>query len=96
MIYQHVNKRTKILPRAFAHIAHLCNQLNRVSAASSMPRFKSINFIKNLELSYFVKNCKFFVLGAKPPDPRISSGGWEFRPQAPNIHPIASFWLRAW
>ena len=30
MIYQHVNKRTKILPLATYHIAHLCNQFNHV------------------------------------------------------------------
>ena len=30
MIYQHVNKRAKILPLATFHIAHLCKQFNQV------------------------------------------------------------------
>ena len=44
MIYQLVNKSSKILPLAVSHIAHLCNQLNRGFALLIlMPRSKRIN-----------------------------------------------------
>ena len=50
----------------------------------SMPCFKSINFYRNPRIKLFLqKNANFFVLGVPPPDPRASSGGWGFRPQAP-------------
>ena len=35
MIYQHVNKRTEILPLATSHVAHLYNRLNHVFALDS-------------------------------------------------------------
>ena len=44
IIYQHLNKKTKILSLATSQIAHLCKQFNRVCPAISMPRFKSIIF----------------------------------------------------
>ena len=34
IIYQHLNKRTKILPLATSQIAHLCNQFNHVCTAN--------------------------------------------------------------
>ena len=34
IIYQHLNKRTKILPLTTSQIAHLCNQFNHVSNAN--------------------------------------------------------------
>ena len=34
IIYQHLNKRTKILPLATSQIAHLCNQFNHVRTAN--------------------------------------------------------------
>ena len=34
IIYQHLNKRTKILPSATTQIAHLCNQFNHVYTAN--------------------------------------------------------------
>ena len=34
IIYQHRNKRTKILPLATSQIAHLCNQFNHVCTAN--------------------------------------------------------------
>ena len=39
MIYQHVNERTKILPLATSHIAHLCNQFNHVCSANFYAMF---------------------------------------------------------
>ena len=48
MIYQHVNKRAKILPLATFHIAHLCKQFNQfkqlIALPISKPRLKSIIF----------------------------------------------------
>ena len=34
MIYQHLNKRTKILPLATTQIARLCNQFDHVYTAN--------------------------------------------------------------
>ena len=34
IIYQHLNKRTNILPLATSQIAHLCNQFNHVCTAN--------------------------------------------------------------
>ena len=45
MIYKHVNKGTAMLLLATPHIAHICNQLNHVALAISMPRLKSIIFL---------------------------------------------------
>ena len=39
MIYQHLNKRTKILPLTTSQIAHLCNQFNYVSTANFYASF---------------------------------------------------------
>ena len=47
IIYQHLNKRTKILPLATFQIAHLCNQLIMFALPISMQRFKSIIFYQN-------------------------------------------------
>ena len=68
MIYQHVSKKTKILPLATSHIAHLCNLFNHVCTTISMPYFKSINFYQNIpKIFSFCKKCKIFgVLGAPP------------------------------
>ena len=40
MFYQHVNKRTKILPLAISHIARLCNQFNHVCTTNFHATFK--------------------------------------------------------
>ena len=62
MIYQHLNKRTKILPSATSHIAHLHNQFNYGMFAQpiSMPRFKSIIFDQNRPKTklFLQKNAK--------------------------------------
>ena len=39
MIYQHVNKKAKILPLATFHIAHLCKQFNQVCTANFYATF---------------------------------------------------------
>ena len=75
MIYQHVNKRAKILPLATFHIAHLCKYSIRFALPISMPRFKSISFYQNspkmkLFLKKKMQNCQ--ELGAPPPDHRAS------------------------
>ena len=52
----------------------------------SMPRFKSIIFIKiALKLIYICEKKQIFrALGALPPDP-CASGSWGLRPQTPTI-----------
>ena len=78
MIYQLVNKRTKILAIVIFHKAHLCNWYNRGFALLIfMPRFNSINFYQNKPnwlLSYFYqKKQTFRALGLRPqvPVPRV-------------------------
>ena len=44
VIYQHVNKKTTRVSLATSHIAHKCNQLNRVTLPISMLRFKNTIF----------------------------------------------------
>ena len=39
IIYQHLNKRTKILPLATVQVAHLCNQFNHVCTANIYATF---------------------------------------------------------
>ena len=56
MIYQHVNKITKILPLATSHIAHSRNQFNLLALPISMPRFKS-NFYQ--KFSFYQNSPKF-------------------------------------
>ena len=81
IIYQHVNKRAKILPLATFHIAHLCKQFNQfkqvIALPISMPRFKSIIFHQySPEIKLFFKKMQNFqALGAPPPNPR-ASGAW--------------------
>ena len=80
MIYQHLNKRTKILPLTTSQIAHLCNQFNHVSTANFYASFQKCYFFKVRKLSYFCKKMQNFRafgappqclqrLGASPPDP---------------------------
>ena len=73
MNYQLVNKRTKTLPLATSHIAHLCKQFNHAFALLiSMQRFKSINFYQNRPKGFFAKKKiqNFRAQGAPPPDLR--------------------------
>ena len=62
MIYQHPNKRTKILPLTTSHIGHLCNQLNHVCTANFYyAAFQKHYFIKlALTLHYFCKKMQNF------------------------------------
>ena len=39
VIYQHLNKRTKILPLGTFQVAHLCNQFNHVCTANIYTTF---------------------------------------------------------
>ena len=63
-----------MLSLATSHIAHYCNQLNHDALPISMPRFKSIIFIKiALKLSYFCKKMQSFrALVAPPQTPKTS------------------------
>ena len=94
MIYQHVNKITKILPLTIFHITHLCNQFNHVYTANFLPRFKSHDFcINSFKIRLFLKKKQNFQgVGALPPDPR-ACGGWGFAPRPSKQPPIANFWL---
>ena len=71
MIYQHVNKRAKILPLATFHIAHLCSSLITFALPISMPRFKSIIFCQySPKIKLFLKkNAKFSSAGGSAPKP---------------------------
>ena len=81
MSYQLVNRRTKILPLATSHIAHLRNQFNHVFALLiSLPSFTSINFYQNSpKINIFLQNIQNFR----------ASGASE-------TAPIADFWLWVW
>ena len=96
IIYQNLNKSTKILSLATSQIAHFATSLIMFTRPISMPRFKSIIFFIKiaLKLSYFckkmqifrAKKCKFFVSPA--------AGGFAPRPLK-TAPPIANSWLRA-
>ena len=45
MIYQHVNKRAKILPLATFHIAHLCKQFNQVCITNFYATYQKHYFL---------------------------------------------------
>ena len=96
IIYQHLNKRTKILPLVTSQIAHLCK--------------KALFFYQNSsKIKLFLqKNAKFSSaggsaprppclrrLGALPPNPQAPTAGG-FAPRPPKQPPLANFWLRAW
>ena len=82
MIFQHVNKGTKILGIATSHIVYLWNKCNHVFVLLiPMPRFISINFYQNKnEIKLFLlKNIFFRVLEVptflfrnRPPSLQIS------------------------
>ena len=84
MIYQHLNKRTKILPSATSHITHLCNKFNHVCTANFYATFlQHYFFIKIvLKLSYF---CK------KKQNSSTEGSG----PRLLKQLPITDFWHRA-
>ena len=101
IIYQHLNKRQKILPLATSQIAHLRNQLIMFALPISMQRFKSIIFCQNSpKICYFCnflqQNAKFSSAGGSAPRPRASSG-WGLCPQTPSLgrlHPQNPIGLR--
>ena len=85
MIYQHVNKRTKILPIATPTQPIYATSLIMFALPISMPRFKSINFYHNIPKTKLFFAKFVCVLGAG------------LRLQASKTPtPIANFWLRAW
>ena len=110
MIYQHVHKKTKILPLTTSYIAHFfATSLIIFSLQISMPRLKCINFYQNsLKLGYFCQKMQnLLCFGGSAARPRSSRGwrfcsqtpafgGREFLSQAPKKPPIANFWLRTW
>ena len=103
MIYQHVNKRAKILPLATFHIAHLCKQFNQVCTTNFYATFKSIIFYQySPKIKLFLKKkCKIFkrwglrpqtpvppAAGGFAPRPPIASGCWGPPPRLPK-HPLS-------
>ena len=76
MIYQLVNKRTKILAIATTNVAHFCNLYYHVfTLLICMPRFNSIKFYQNrpkIKLVFVKNRQNFRALGALPLDPRNS------------------------
>ena len=99
IIYQRLNKRTKILPLATSQLAHLCYQFNIFALPISKPRLKSIMFFIKiaLKLSYFCKKMQNFrALGAPPPDSHWPPAAGVQAPRTPKQPPpIANFWLCA-
>ena len=69
IIYQHVNKRTKILPLATSQITHLCNNFNHVYTAIFYASFlKHYFFYQNSsKIVIFAKNAKFSSAGGSAP-----------------------------
>ena len=78
MIYQHVNKRAKILPLATSRIAHLCEQFNQVCTTNFYATFRSIIYYQyGPKIKLFLKkNAKFSSAGGFAPTPPIASGSW--------------------
>ena len=71
MIYQHVNKRAKILPLATFTYPIYANSLIRFALPISMPRFKSIIFYQYSPKIKLIlkKNAKFSSAGGYAPRP---------------------------
>ena len=102
IIYQHLNKRTNILPLASSQIAHLCHQFNHVCTANFNATFwKHYFWIKiALKWSYFCKtNAKILSaarppclrqLGALPPNPQPPAAAG-FAPRPPKQPPHCEF-----
>ena len=98
MIYQHVNKKTKTLPQATSHLAHLCTQIINVCTANFCAIFKALIFIKlGLKLSYFCKKMQNYLCAAGGFTPRPpATCSWGLCSKAFKTPPITKFWLRAW
>ena len=60
MIYLHLNKRTKILPLANSHIAHLCNKFNMFALQFLCHILKALFFYQNSPkiMLFLQKNAK--------------------------------------
>ena len=65
MIYQQLNMRTKILPIAISHIAHLCQQFNHACPANFYATFQKHYFYQNSPKIKLLlqKKCKIFERG---------------------------------
>ena len=85
MIYQHVNKRAKILPLATYHIAIYIYSLIRFTLPISVPRNKSIIFYQNSPKAklFLQKNAKFSSAGGSAPRSPIAFGIRGFRHLTP-------------
>ena len=104
IIYQHLNKRTNILPLATSQIAHLCHQFNLHCQFLSHV-LKALFFNQNSpKIKLFLqKNAKFSSaggsartlpclrrLGDLPPNPQTPAAGG-FAPRPPNSPPHSEF-----
>ena len=78
MIYQHLNKRTKILPLATSHIAHSCNLFNHACTAKLRPRTPCLRRLEALP-----RDSQPPAGGDFAPRPPMVSRGWGLRPQTP-------------
>ena len=97
IFYQHLNKRTNILPLATSQIAHLCHQLNHVAVPISKPRFKSVIFNQNSpKMKLFLQKKGKIFETLVPPAARDSasrpraSGGWGLCPQPPSLRRLGA------
>ena len=81
--YQHVNKRTKILPLATSHI--YATSLFIFALPISMPRFKRIIYYQNIPKlgSFCKKKAKYFVCWGLRPQTPVSSGADSFASRSP-------------
>ena len=88
MIYQHVNKRAKILPLANFHIAHLCKQFSQVCTTNFYATLKSIIFYQySPKIKLILKKMQNFqALRAPPPTPVLPAAGG-FAPRPPKQPP---------
>ena len=98
IIYQHLNKRTKILPLATSQIAHLCNQVNHVCTANFCHVLRALLHQNSPEIRLFLqKNAKFLsaggsapvppLAGALPPDPYYPLSNGSSAPRPPKQSP---------
>ena len=72
MIYQHIKKRTKILPLANSHSRFYATGLIMFALPISIPRYKSIFFYLNSpKIKLFLqKNAKLSSAGGSDPKPQ--------------------------
>ena len=95
IIYQHLNKRTNILPLATSQIAHLCHQFNLVCPANFLSHvLKALFFNQNSpKMKLFLqKNAKFSSAGGSAPKPPASGGPPK---QPPHLEFLATRLIKA-